>query len=154
MWMGTAEKKKGKVIHKQQAWKKGGSNILKRINSGEDINKYITEFPLYSDHSDHYRAWNRKALVWDHLVHKFRINFFSVQELSQSQPAPFPAQAPESPAGGAWGAAASRICIWRMERSSPQSRDCVTARGMWTHKLMSFQHTEMERFCRKLLFII
>lgn len=40
-----------------------------------------------------------------------------------------------------------------MEKSSPQSRECVTVRGMWTHKLMSFQHTEMERFCRKLLFI-
>lgn len=62
MCMGTAEKKKGKVIHKQ-AWKKGGSNIWKRINYGEDIHKYITEFSLYSDHSNHYKAWNRKALV-------------------------------------------------------------------------------------------
>lgn len=60
---GTAEKKKDKVINKQQAWKKRGSNILKRINYGEDINKHITEFQLYSDHSNHYKAWNRKALV-------------------------------------------------------------------------------------------
>lgn len=53
-----------------------------------------------------------------------------------------------------WACRGWRGALHSSSLSKAQSREYVPERGIWTHKLMSFQPTEMERLCRKLLFII
>lgn len=78
-------------------------------------------------------------------------------------PPPFSAEAPAFAAREAWGVYTSRLGVWSdavelstvpLSVQGTKHVEHVEIRGMWSHKWMSFQHEDTERFCRKLLFII